>query len=139
MKKSKSILHSTLYLPARQAKTWADPPAHLVCAIVGALLSILLIGCAEIRPPSPEEIMRQPLGQSPLRIGMTKEKIKSIWGESDVVRVLGSDAQGMVREEWIYRGRYPSLPINVDYLSETQHLFFDGEHLVAFNQRKMSK
>ena len=100
------------------------------------LLSAFLTGCTEIKPPGPSEIMRQPLGQSPLRLGMTKEKMRSIWGEPDVVRVLGSDAQGMIREEWIYRGRYPNLPINVDYLSETQHLFFDGKHLVRFYHQK---
>ena len=100
------------------------------------MLCALLIGCAEITAPGPEEIMRQPLGEGPLRIGMTKEKVKSLWGEADVVRVLGSDAQGTVREEWIYRGRYPNLPINVDYLSETQHLFFDGNNLVRFYHQK---
>ncbi|MBL7085091.1 MAG: hypothetical protein ISS43_03160 [Candidatus Omnitrophica bacterium] len=105
--------------------------------ILFALCSVIFIGgCAEIKPPTPEDLMREPLGASPLRIGMTKEKIKSLWGEPDVVRVLGTDLQGMVREEWIYRARYPNLPVNVDYLSETQHLFFDGDHLVRFYHRK---
>ena len=97
---------------------------------------VFILGCAEIEPPGPQEIMRQPLGESPLRTGMTKEKIKSLWGDPDIVRVIASDSQGMVKEEWIYRGRYPNLPINVDYLSETQHLFFDGNHLVRFYHQK---
>ena len=100
------------------------------------LIFAFLSGCAEIEPPRPEEIMRQPLGQSPLRIGMTKEKVKSLWGSPDVTRILETDAQGIIKEEWIYRGRYPNLPINVDYLSETQHLFFDGNHLVRFYHRR---
>lgn len=104
--------------------------------ILYSLLSIVLIGCAEIRPPGPEQIMRQPLGESPLRIGMSKEKIESLWGSPDVVRVISADNQGTLREEWIYRGRYPNLPINVDYLSENQHLFFDGNHLVRFYHSK---
>lgn len=99
-------------------------------------MSLALIGCAEIRPPSPGEIMRQPLGESHLRIGMTKEKIKSVWGDPDMIRVLGVDRQGMVKQEWIYRGRYPNLPINVDYLSETQHLFFDGDNLVGIEHHR---
>jgi len=103
---------------------------------LGLCFVLFFLGCAEITPPGPEEIMRQPLGESPLRMGMTKEKIKSLWGQPDVIKVLGADAQGMVREEWIYRGRYPNLPINVDYLSETQHLFFDGSHLVRFYHQK---
>ncbi len=100
------------------------------------LLSALLIGCAEIKPPAPREIMRQPLGESPLRIGMTKEKVRSLWGNPDMVKLLAADTQGTVKEEWIYRGRYPNLPINVDYLSETQHLVFDGNHLVDFSHKK---
>ena len=99
------------------------------------LLSVFLAGCAEIRPPGPEEIMRQPLGQSPLRVGMTKEKVMSLWGEPDVIRVLKRDTQVMINEEWIYRGRYPDLPISVDYLSETQHLFFDGNNRLALGDR----
>jgi hypothetical protein len=67
---------------------------------------------------------------------MTKEKVRSMWGEPDSVQILESDAQGMVKEEWIYNGRYPDLPINVDYLSESQHLFFDGNHLVRFFHQK---
>ena len=113
-------------------KFWANK-----LTVVFILFSLIfLCGCTEIEPPGPSEIMRQPLGGSPLRLGMTKEKVRSIWGEPDVVRVLGTDAQGMIREEWIYRGRYPNLPINVDYLSETQHLFFDGKHLVRFYHQK---
>ncbi|MBN2097375.1 MAG: hypothetical protein JW714_02720 [Candidatus Omnitrophica bacterium] len=106
------------------------------------LFSTFLLGCAEIQPPTPEQVMRQPLGESPLRIGMTKEKVQSIWGEPDLVRIADTAAQGRVvaqgtvKEEWIYRGRYPNLPINVDYLSETQHLFFDGSHLVRFYHSK---
>lgn len=104
--------------------------------IAYSVLFIGLMGCAEIKPPSPKEIIRQPLGESPLRIGMTKEKVRSLWGESDLVKVLQPDAQGTIKEEWIYRGRYPALPINVDYLSETQHLFFDGNNLVRFYHQK---
>ena len=61
--------------------------------VVTFFVFALLSGCAEIKPPTPEEIMREPLGQSPLRIGMSKEKVKSMWGEPDVIRNLGSNAQ----------------------------------------------
>lgn len=104
--------------------------------LISCYFLLYLTGCAEISPPAPEDLIRQPLGESPLRIGMTKEKVKSIWGEPDVIRVIETDVQGMVKEEWIYRGRYPGLPINVDYLSETQHLFFDGNNLVKFYHQK---
>jgi hypothetical protein len=100
------------------------------------LLSALFTGCAEIKPPTAKEILREPLGPSPMRIGMTKEKVRSIWGKPDIIKLLGESNQGMIKEEWIYRGRYPSLPVNVDYLSETQHLFFDGKHLIRFYHQK---
>lgn len=99
---------------------------------LGLSLALFSAGCSEVSPPTPEDIIRQPLGESPLRIGMTKEKVRSLWGDPDIVNVVKSDAQGMVQEEWIYHGRYPGLPINVDYLAETQHLFFEGSHLVKF-------
>ncbi|MFH1075148.1 MAG: hypothetical protein V1752_08675 [Candidatus Firestonebacteria bacterium] len=98
-------------------------------------LIIFLNGCSEIKPPTPNEIIRQPLGESPLRIGMPKEEVKSLWGNADEIKVLDSQP-GTIKEEWIYRGRYPNLPINVDYLAETQHLFFDGESLVNFHHQK---
>lgn len=111
-----------------------------VC-IFGLLFLILsfLVGCAEIKPPAPEEVIRRPFGRGPLRIGMTKEKVKSLWGEPDIVKVLGTDEQAMVKEEWIYRGRYPNLPLDaldVGYLKTTQHLFFDGNNLVNFSQQE---
>lgn len=102
---------------------------------LAGLFLILTNGCSEIRPPTPNEILHQPLGESPLRVGMTQEKVKSLWGSADEVIVLGS-VQGIVKEEWIYRGRYPNLPINIDYLAETQHLFFDGAYLVRFYHQK---
>lgn len=92
--------------------------------------------CAEIEPPSPRDIIRQPLGESPMRIGMTKEEVLSIWGEPDSIDILESGSLGMIQEEWIYRGRYPDLPINVDYLSESQHLIFDGKHLIKLYHQK---
>ncbi|MFC1631320.1 hypothetical protein ACFL1I_01235 [Candidatus Omnitrophota bacterium] len=103
------------------------------------LLAVFLIGCAEIQPPGPKEIMHQPLGGSALRMGMAKEQVKSIWGEPDLVRGLDSNTPGTVKEEWVYRGRYPNLPINVDYLAESQYLVFDGNNLVEMNLRKHSK
>lgn len=109
---------------------------RLPLCITYVLMSLVLIGCAEIELPGPGEIMRQPLGGSYLRIGMTKEKVESVWGDPDMIRVLGVDRQGMVKQEWIYRGRYPNLPVNVDYLSETQHLFFDGDNLVGMEHRR---
>ena len=99
-------------------------------------LSAFLSGCAEIKPPTPAEIIRQPLGGSPLRIGMTKAQVDSIWGEPDLIRPLESASRQTLKEEWIYRGRYPNLPINVDYLSETQHLIFDGNNLVQLYHQK---
>ena len=103
---------------------------HWVKALFLLCLVFVLYGCAEIDAPGAREIMSQPLGEMPLRIGMTKEEVLSIWGKPDSIASIESTSPGAIMEEWIYRGRYPDLPINVDYLSESQHLIFDGKHLV---------
>ena len=100
------------------------------------LLAAFLIGCAEITPPTPKEIIDHPLGTGPLRIGMTKEKIKFLWGNPDAIKVLKVDAQGMVKEEWIYHARYPNFPVKAGYFSVTQHLTFDGDNLVEFYYKR---
>lgn len=102
------------------------------------LLSLIfvLFGCAEIDPPGPREILTRPFGKGPLRIGMTKEEILSIWGKPDTMSSLESASPGVIKEEWIYRGLYPSLPISVGHLSESQYLIFDGKHLVKHYRKK---
>jgi hypothetical protein len=99
-------------------------------------ISLLLIvaafagGCAEIKPPTPIEVIQQPLGTKLVRIGMTQSEVKQLWGQPDAVEFISTDKTGTVKEKWIYRARYPKVPVEVNYLSRTYYLFFDGNNLV---------
>lgn len=95
-----------------------------------------LIGCAGIEPPSPDKLLTHPLGTTPIRIGMTKNEVKELWGEPDLARNLGEskDIGQTQKEEWVYYGRVTSLPISYGYLSKPMHLYFDGNNLTRFKE-----
>lgn len=96
------------------------------------LLSVLIIGCAEIEPPSPKQILAPWSGVPPVRLGETKDSVRDKWGEPDEIRQLGADDVGLIKEEWVYRGRYPDVPVDYKYLSKTKSLIFTGESLTAY-------
>ena len=98
-----------------------------------ALIALLLSACAEIAPPTPGEILESPFGKGPLRIGMSKDEVRDVWGEPDTVTAKEPDKWGSVRETWIYEGRLPGAPINAGYTSKTKVLEFDGASLVSFH------
>ncbi len=102
--------------------------------LVGISCTFLVAGCAGIQPPSPEEVLRHPLGSDPIKIGMTKEEVESIWGKPDEIRQVEDKALGKgAREEWVYRpaeyGAIMPVPVDAGYLSKTKRLYFDGENL----------
>lgn len=96
------------------------------------LLSMLIMGCAEIEPPSPKRILAPWSGVPPVRLGESKDSVRDKWGEPDEIRQLGADDVGLIKEEWIYRGRYPEVPVDYKYLSKTKSLTFTGESLTAY-------
>lgn len=99
------------------------------------LFSFILIyftGCAGIEPLTPEEILKHPLGNTDLRVGMTKDEIADNWGEPDLKEYDDTGKWGNARERWTYHGRYNELPADVGYLSKTHYLYFDGKYLVKF-------
>ena len=100
--------------------------------VFSLVLSIFLIGCAEIEPPSPERILAPWSGVPPVRLGESKDSVKDMWGEPDDIRQLGVDETGLIREEWIYHGRYPEVPVDYKYLSKTKRLIFTGESLTSY-------
>lgn len=101
-------------------------------ALFFILLSIFIIGCAEIEPPGPEKILAPWSGVSPVQLGESKDSVRSKWGEPDEIRQLGADELGLIREEWVYFGRYPEVPIDYKYLSKTKRLIFTGESLTGY-------
>jgi len=97
------------------------------------LISILLLsltGCAGITPPTPEDIIKHPLGSDSVKIGMTKGKVREMWGDPDQINyVVDKEMWGGARDEWVYVARYSIIPIDKNYLSKTRKLYFDGESL----------
>ncbi len=101
----------------------------LLAGLVGALL-----GCAEIQSPTPQEILENPLGKGPLRVGMTREEVRELWGTPSQINKQPSDSLGTSHEEWVYEARFPdALPADVGYATKNKYLLFDGENLVRFH------
>lgn len=105
--------------------------------LIGSFFLVLLIcagGCAEFNIfEAPAEVLKHPLGTDPLRVGMTKDEVVSIWGKPDQINMLKSgDEWATPREEWVYIGRYSKIPIDRSYFFKTKYLIFDGNNLVCF-------
>ena len=100
--------------------------------VVISLLVIVLLGCAEITPPSPIEILKHPLGTGLLKLGMSKEEVISIWGEPDDIIDRGTDEWGLERERWVYRARYPKIPIDAGLIKKSKQLYFEGNVLTKW-------
>ena len=94
------------------------------------ILLLLFAGCADIEPPMPKDIITRPLGPDSVKIGMTKDKVKELWGEPDQINYVEDEKKwGGSREEWVYTGKLSMIPVDADYLSKTKKLYFDGNHL----------
>ncbi|MFH1406715.1 MAG: hypothetical protein ABIH01_01735 [Candidatus Omnitrophota bacterium] len=103
-------------------------------AAIGCCLAIIFIaGCAEITPPTPMDIIKNPMGNQPtLRVGYTKDQVKAEWGEPDDVELLGATKLGAAREKWTYYGQISSMPIDYKFLSKTKRLYFEGNVLTKW-------
>jgi len=98
--------------------------------IAAAILVSFLAGCAEFTPPTPAYILKRPLGTSSVKLGMTKDRVRDLWGEPNQINeVENEEAWGGKREEWVYVGRYSEIPVDAGYLSKTKRLYFDGDNL----------
>jgi len=93
------------------------------------VLLLFLAGCADLTIPSPNYIIERPIGTSSVKIGMTKDKVRDLWGDPDQINdVEDKTMWGGARVEWVYRAR-TDLPVDAGYLSKTKKLYFDGENL----------
>ncbi len=94
------------------------------------LTLLMVAGCADITPPTPGYILKKPLGTESVKVGMTKDRVRDLWGDPDQVNeVTDKDMWGGEREEWVYFARYSRIPVDAGYLSKTKKLYFDGENL----------
>lgn len=99
--------------------------------LLTAVFVLFLTGCAGIEPPSPKALLTPWSSTPSTRLGDSKEKILSKWGEPDEINNIGVDELGNAKEEWVYRGRYPTAPVDYKYLSKTKYLYFEGNNLVG--------
>ena len=95
------------------------------------VLSMFAYGCSMLETiPNPKEIIKYPLGQTTLRVGMTKQEVESKWGKPDAISTVEDKKRWPdSREMWIYYSQTSAIPIDADYLSKTRKLYFDGSYL----------
>ena len=101
--------------------------------ILLAFFVLSVTGCAEINLfEAPTQVLKHPLGTDPIKIGMSKDEVVSMWGRPDQINNLEpTDEWRTSREEWVYIGRYSKIPVDKNYLSKTKYLIFDGKHLAC--------
>lgn len=107
--------------------------------MVGILFFIS--GCTEVDLPTPEDVIKRPLGTESVKLGMTKEQVVDLWGEPDNVKYQEIDESGDIRsrELWIYKGRYSQIPVDAGYLSKSKYLYFDGKNLAKISEVELIK
>jgi len=105
-----------------------------VIAIILTVMFLSVAGCALFHSTKPgETIITHPLGTDSVKLGMTKEQVKSIIGEPDAIVSKGttSDMLKSNIEEWTYKGRYTDIPLKADYFGKGLILTFDGDNLTS--------
>lgn len=94
-----------------------------------------LTGCALFHSIKPgETIINNPLGTDSIKIGMTREEVKSKIGDPDAI-VYKDVTKGVLNaqiEEWTYRSHYSDVPLKADYFGKTLILTFDGDNLTGY-------
>ncbi len=107
------------------------------------LMSVLIFisGCAEVDIPTPQDVLKHPLGTESVKRGMSKDQVRDLWGEPDEATYEEIEKTGTVRsrEVWTYKGRYSALPVDAGYLSKTKYLYFDGNSLTTISDVELKK
>ncbi|MBF0216454.1 MAG: hypothetical protein HQL30_05615 [Candidatus Omnitrophica bacterium] len=107
---------------------------RITCYTMSFFLALFLFGCAGIDVPNPGQIVKNPIGPSAVKIGMTKAEVSSIYGEPDYKDSVTSNAWTGERDEWFYKARISPLPVGADYLAEDLYLYFDGVSLTKISK-----
>ena len=96
--------------------------------------AVLVCGCSAIELPNPNEVIKHPLGESDLKVGMSKQEVESKWGKPDEIRMV-EDKQRWKdpREMWVYHAQ-TGIPIDAGWLSKTKKLYFDGNNLTDIGE-----
>ena len=104
-----------------------------------ALVCFNLIGCADIEVPKADRILKNPMGETYLQLGMTKEQVLDIYSEPTSKNVVVSSEWKGDREEWYYKARYGALVVGAGYLTEDLYLYFDGDNLTNISRTKLGQ
>jgi len=110
-----------------------------ILAIILVIMVIPAAGCALFHSTKPgDTIITHPLGTDSVKIGMSKEQVKSIMGSPDAVVYKGTtkDILSSQLEEWTYKARYNEMPLKADYFGKTMILTFDGDNLTSYRSEK---
>lgn len=99
-----------------------------------SLVFMILSGCAEIKMPTPLDVLKAPLGRNPVDIGMAKAKVLERWGDPDEVNPNFIDEEGEEMEKWTYFARYPEDPFQINYLSKNKYIYFIGDRIVKIHE-----
>lgn len=102
------------------------------------LVSFMMAGCAEMDVPTPRQILKDPLGEGSVKIGMSKDRVHSIYGDPDMISPVSAAEWNEPREEWVYTG-ITSLPVGAGYLSEDLYLYFDGDNLTNISRKSLGR
>jgi outer membrane protein assembly factor BamE (lipoprotein component of BamABCDE complex) len=105
----------------------------LVIAVM--FVAVLALGCSALTIPTPNDIVKTPLGTETIKIGMTKQQVEALWGKpNDTKMVEDKNRWPSPREVWVYNAQYGSIPVDAGYLSKTKKLYFDGENLTDIGE-----
>ena len=104
-----------------------------------ALVCFNLIGCADIEVPKAERILKNPMGEAYLKLGMTKAQVIDIYSEPTSKNVVVSSEWKGDREEWYYKAKYSALVVGAGYLTEDLYLYFDGDNLTNISRSKLGQ
>ena len=104
-----------------------------------ALVCFNFIGCADIEVPRVENILKNPLGDVSLKLGMTKGQVLDTYGEPTSKDIVVSLEWKGERDQWYYSAQYGVLPVGAGYLSEDLYLYFDGESLTNISRTKLGQ
>ena len=105
--------------------------------ILAFLLLGSLAGCADMESIRPSEIIKRPLGTDSVKLGMTMNEVRDLWGEPDQINhVTDKEMWGGARAEWVYTRKTTLLPVDAGYLFKTKKLYFDGKNLTNIVKAK---
>ncbi len=102
--------------------------------VIAISLGVFFSGCAEIKTPTPLDVLKAPLGKNPVEIGMTRAEVLERWGDPDEINPDFIDEKRERMEQWIYFARYPKDPFQINYLATNKYVYFVGERAIRIHE-----